>query len=1399
MLSGKPRPVPSKAALKVLYQLAYISSGTAVGVAALCAEERRRRTQLVQKVADNARRIRQSPRYFQNAALAAPEVDDYDVGRAGSEWVSHREHGRGRKGERPQSGNNELAIRGPELPSVVEDAYTEARRQERSGRQRSTARRRPLRAIQAVHHVTPDGADAMGTIGAAGNILRSSPQSIAPSVESEPGQVQTSSAWQDNLAYRTLKRTSPKPRSPLVPVSSGSQLNARWDHRPPALDLEVSRDLRDDIIRTRHAWRRLSGHLPEAERPTAASIEVSADDILHDVGLFFDCVQECGAEPSAKRAVRVANHLMSQALRYGTLDDVRSLFLWKLSRNLFTELDAHFLCDAAKSLSSRSDHEELLGFYTDVFRKSPFLRLDSQRSLQLRLSVLTEAMEWSTQYTPAATARAFFRVRSKSSTCEALTQLLSEKCHVLLAGGLVQRATDLIVSLRSLCSGCQGFNIIIDTSFKAALEAGSLSSSAKLLRLASFPKLLNLQVLKNYCEAFLVACDAHGSYGTVLELFATSRRMKGLDNVALSIKSHEIIAIACTTAHDMTTEIAAAFREANRRVPKALRGRIVQSRSCLRLKAIWDSTHNLTQVRQMMRTIPDWLRKYGTERDQRAWTFAQLEIYISANQLDLALSTIARIHGSQPMDGQTVSLAAVVLAKKGAWDLLERLLSIACNSAMLSFDVDMTRRFNNVLRLYSEQHSTEETWKFVFAAIHDMGFHPNHATTEIMLESFVARKDLSLIPKWLRHLQILGHRFELSARVAAKLLVRFYLDHRPSHVLIMWFCRNLVHCAPSLAGPEFIDLVKEAIGYDVRKATGQYRVWRRSSARSRLALLDHAGDDVPSPGYRWNGELYLEKPNSDRATQRPTSFAGDREVEGTITAHAGLAATGGSVTMPLANIDIAPTTRMVDVPSSSINRPAGTNAEEENFRLITAPNDGTQSIAASQYGPVPGLQLSDPELFSTVRFEDLRPTYSAEDTDGDMAKTEHSEDLNVPELQSASSSQSRPERDMILAMSLAQYAKVIELYNVSRDAIVLPASPLALEVAVEASLRLHRGNRAEAEDMMRQARDAGMNVTCAMGPLLIQQMNHLNSTDKKDINNLRVSVIEYYRMNDESGWPVKHHVGITAANLLINTRQPSHGLNILDAIYRSEWAAKRPLDIVAMTVFVKGYAALWSMEGIEWVITTVLAQDMRVDQKFLSALRAATKRFGSTAYGAIPMYSEERGERPPNPVPVLLRWSRQCHERRAKQMFQAEVLGKKLVACLAKCANEQQQQPAIQTSARGELEDAIFGERMKALDSLPVANADSAAGHPGLMYLERLKRRVAQTIRAEQQLERRGQRGRALGAYDRKWIKQYRAFLRRNLVMPDGKLASFRYRLVDEPEQGLPSNKQAKSASYGSG
>lgn len=72
------RRVPSEGALKVLRQLAYISSGTVCGAAALIAEERRRQTNLVSKIAENSRRLKQHPRY-QHTRAAHRRLDEDDA------------------------------------------------------------------------------------------------------------------------------------------------------------------------------------------------------------------------------------------------------------------------------------------------------------------------------------------------------------------------------------------------------------------------------------------------------------------------------------------------------------------------------------------------------------------------------------------------------------------------------------------------------------------------------------------------------------------------------------------------------------------------------------------------------------------------------------------------------------------------------------------------------------------------------------------------------------------------------------------------------------------------------------------------------------------------------------------------------------------------------------------------------------------------------------------------------------------------------------------------------------------------------------------------------------------------------------------------------------------------
>ncbi|KAK4960651.1 hypothetical protein LTR28_005056 [Elasticomyces elasticus] len=70
------RPAPSKATLRFLRHLAYISSGTACGVAALLAEERRRQIGLVKKTAEKGGIVKNCTR--RNHAAAALRILEED-------------------------------------------------------------------------------------------------------------------------------------------------------------------------------------------------------------------------------------------------------------------------------------------------------------------------------------------------------------------------------------------------------------------------------------------------------------------------------------------------------------------------------------------------------------------------------------------------------------------------------------------------------------------------------------------------------------------------------------------------------------------------------------------------------------------------------------------------------------------------------------------------------------------------------------------------------------------------------------------------------------------------------------------------------------------------------------------------------------------------------------------------------------------------------------------------------------------------------------------------------------------------------------------------------------------------------------------------------------------------
>ncbi|KAK0310465.1 hypothetical protein LTR01_003617 [Friedmanniomyces endolithicus] len=1173
MYASTPRPVPSTAALKALRQLAYISSGTVIGVATLCAEERRRRTQVIQKVADNARRIRQSPRHYQNAALATQDADDGLVGGGGGfDWVPEYTKATGlnrdRLGSRgPVLEDGRLVARGPELPSFIQKGYAQLEEQCMKDEEGRIARRQRTREA-----------------------VKQSPKAV--------------------------------------------------DHQPRGIVEPQAQMCADNV-----AKQRVPAQMPAVDgRPADLLARTSPGNTKRKIETLSLLPQSARRKDAAFRLRKSNNAAQMQP------SDTRS----------------------------SGDIPSTLGV--------PKMRAPKD-----------EAVDFDS---------------------------LEIRCQALLASSKVGTTLQLLHANKRLIQvSSQGKTLVVDC-FHGAIASNEVATILNTLRLAE--TLLPKDDYRSIYESFLVYCDEKGIYDAPLHTL--QKRSKSREDLfaSLSSKGTEILAYACTKSSKPYFSVDC-FSTLFRSLPVDMRGRLMNTwHSLLQvLQSDWRATRNMDTIGIRIKRLCTLFRDGGlTEALHRLENIA-VDIYVRADSHDLALNAVATLHADSPHDAFTISVVALLLAKKGDWSALDQLLVVAKQSETLTLDGDANRRFNATLHSYAECHESSETWKFVTTLVDDLGFRPNQATNEIMLRAFISKHTTDLIPKWIRYTRILGLRFRMDAKLAARLLTWYYHDYRPSHVLIMWFCRTLARLAPSLAGPEYLRLVEQAIGFDLRSLEGEHNrnvSWRRSHAEARLAHLGgEEGDIVPSPGWTWDRQIHFVHP------------------------------------------------------------------------------DATQKSGPGERTPSPTPAQLDDELPSMIRIEDLRTlpedlTPSAETAyDGAVVEVDVSAAKATPEPYT------QPERPMILALSSHDYVTVLRIYHQSLDAAGLPASPHALEIAVEASLRQDQGDPARANALLRQAKEAGMNITGAMGPMLIHRMKRLRRGDRGELDGLHETVTEYYQVNDQNGWPVRHHVGVTAASMLIKNDKAEQGIALLKAMFQTGEAAKRPLDIVAMALFIEGYVAVGSISGLRWAFKHVLRENMRIDQCFVHTIRAIFKRESDDL-------SRRSTSGDKSFKPVLVGFVQQCYERRESQMQEAKILGRRLVACLAKCAREQEK-PVVAVPARGDIEDELFGRRMRpqplsidgdavehiADDGLTsVENTDASAKRKA-RNLSRMQVRLAESIQSPESL---GCRPATLRRHhDTHWLRQYRAYLRHDMTMPDGKTASFRYRLADDPRDSLAGKLRRKAAS----
>ncbi|KAI9676155.1 MAG: hypothetical protein M1817_000900 [Caeruleum heppii] len=136
------------------------------------------------------------------------------------------------------------------------------------------------------------------------------------------------------------------------------------------------------------------------------------------------------------------------------------------------------------------------------------------------------------------------------------------------------------------------------------------------------------------------------------------------------------------------------------------------------------------------------------------------------------------------------------------------------------------------------------------------------------------------------------------------------------------------------------------------------------------------------------------------------------------------------------------------------------------------------------------------------------------------------------------------------------------------------------------------------------------------------------------------------KQQSETSAVYRHNVTIQAAFVLTNKGDPSKAIRLLtsledDSALTSGSPSTSPLNsIVAMTVLLRAYTFLNSLQGVHWTITAILTRNILIDEKLLRELSRTKHHFHHGMLGDTP--------------PQLLRKKQILH--------QINALGRKLVA-----------------------------------------------------------------------------------------------------------------------------------------
>ncbi|KAG8630012.1 hypothetical protein KVT40_001631 [Elsinoe batatas] len=1158
------RPVPSKAALRALRQLAYVASGTACGAAAIVYEERRRRIQFFKQVAENGRVIRSFADKRRNHATAAAVLQDYDAFDAVQHggWNvrdPHPTHARRRRSrsrtlEDLEDGQGRWLQGSHEeyLPSQVETGYEDL---SRSG---------PMSLEDEAIHVSPPQSGGRNRQ----MIPIPRPSLNRPTIESARGR----------LPSRTPVQAATVSMHGLNPAEQATQAVEMWSRR----------------------FGRLPGRTNDLSESLRAVLSQAADSkqlILPEPNL------PGSAEELCRRSIRLQlPDLLLQCCRWAASADE----LKKVAPTIASEL---FTIEQPKEFEAAQDF--LLGW----LEQSPFRSKSKDlRRAQLQLHIIRSGTKMT------AELQAFLEESMLSQRSETIDQLES-LIHQLIRSHRSVRATDVLAAL---------FNST--TIDRAELSRLANSLADEMLRAGDFAscrRCISALSKKDPAAAQRLLTRLWQSVDRAQDLLETFESF-GLEGIR-SKATVESLLNAIIDHGPQNLAVSELYGTRSRLWSGALvRMWQAQTGHVKAIKSFW-KVQNLVGDRPLDPVLYGAVLRIAHDAglpSECAAIKQHRKRLVAATSNDDAIAAIMQATLQPDWAAVRSSIAQLKIEGFVTMQNQERMQMFdPIFRAFTATDFDVNGLFLIALELCKRIYPSTS---------------PAHALRLLSASLIRCGKIDALVKVRSVAKQLLKRELLLSPVDVADYLRCYYYTYRPSTAVLADVMRKLSQGSWSSASRFCIPLLLVANSYEAK-----WNQQKRSREHVR-SVLKRALSNFDDPVFR---------------QEIMQNFGNDSSIE---TCASPLAAVG-------------PTIRKRSGPL-----------------VYEITSSRKSSIVGAAKALVQEVESERSRLENRSRAESTDPEFAIKTSSSDNLDQLMMEisglDMGYDKAGVKSGNDSRHDhflhwkiKAMMHDSNVSDDHEQIQrsLNELSTTSLAPPSSSLAsIAVASAGSMSSEL-----AEALKEQIELVGADTSLARLTNLITSLSgpdiDASALQRREVlDELKDVVSSEYQLLAECGHSVNHSIAAALANVLIDARQPATAVELLRHALKLPQVRSDTAGSAPMLSLLKAYLQLGRVDGVRWVVGSMLTNDERIDKTFITALKA-----GRSLWQQKKNVSRAKREKMLQELDFV---QQLCLAKKTEQIQQAADVGNELVKFLA--ANAKQKSKGLKPEENADYVDALIVE-----------------------------------------------------------------------------------------------------------